>query len=145
MSDTEILPGGAAPPPPNSLNPIAQTAKIPGEAVYAFGNDICEAADASNAAKSLVIGITLQAQAAGDRVFTRYSGPVTLTDAEWTAATIQAGPLTRGDTYYVSAATPGKLTNVEPANPNYAVPVGIALSTNTLLVQIAGVPAQVAP
>jgi hypothetical protein len=141
MSDVDILPGGASPPPPNSSNPIAQTNKLPGFAVYAFGDDICEAADASAAAKSLVTGITLQAQAAGERVFTRFSGPVTLTDAEWAAALIgaPANGLTRGSQYYVSAATPGKLTTVKPANPNFVAPVGVAISASTLLVQLGGV------
>jgi hypothetical protein len=138
MSDVDILPGGASPVPPNASNPIAQTNKLPGFAVYAFGEDIVEAADASAAAKSLVVGITMQAQAAGERVFTRYSGPLTLTEAEWAAATIAAGALTRGSQYYVSAATPGKLTTVKPANPNFVAPVGVAISATTLMIQLGG-------
>lgn len=138
MSDVDILPGGASPTPPNASNPIAKTAKLPGFAVYAFGDDIVEAADASAAAKSLVVGITMQAQAAGERVFTRYSGPLTLTDAEWEAALIgaPANGLTRGSQYYVSAATPGKLTTVKPGNPNFVVPVGVAISASTLMIQL---------
>lgn len=139
MSDVDILPGGATPPPPNSLNPIAETNKLPGQIVYAFGDDIVEAADASAAAKSLVTGMCLQAQAAGERVFVRYAGPVTLTAAEWTAVTEQAAALTRGSQYYASAANPGKITTVKPANPNFVAPIGVAISADTLLLQLGGI------
>lgn len=41
-----------------------------------------------------------------------------------------------GAIYYLSAATPGKLTTIEPSNPNFIVKVGKAIGSETLLVAI---------
>lgn len=99
------------------------------------------AAEANGAGAPAVIGVARYATLnAGDNQIYQKWGPLTLTTAEWTAITEEASHLTPGDTYYLSAANPGKLTNVAPvAAGTYQTVVGIALTENTLDVQ-PGVP-----
>jgi len=66
------------------------------------------------------------------------NGPLTLLTTQWDAVvTGESGGLTAGAAYYVSAAAAGKLTVTPPAaTGSYIVPVGVALSPTTLIVNI---------
>ncbi len=66
------------------------------------------------------------------------NGPLTLLASQWdSVVTGESGGLTAGAAYYVSAAAAGKLTVTPPAaTGSYIVPVGVALSPTTLIVNI---------
>lgn len=94
-------------------------------------------ADGTSALRQ-VIGLVADANiaAAGTgRVQTR--GKLTLTTAEWDSITGQVGGLTAGSKYYLDV-TAGKLTTTAPATGVWR-PVGIALSTTELFIQLSQV------
>jgi hypothetical protein len=138
MSEVEFIP----PVPPNTFQALATAAAQP------IGSAVCSAASATPLetkpakadafATSLVVGLaTRVTAAAGDQQYPRYIGELTLTTAEWTAITEEAGVLVEGDAYYLSAANAGKITHTAPvAAGSFVAQVGIALSPHTLLVQI---------
>jgi hypothetical protein len=64
------------------------------------------------------------------------SGSLVATTAEWDVITGGAGGLTPGATYYLDPTTAGMLTTVKPSSPNFVTQVGIALATDTMLVQV---------
>jgi hypothetical protein len=66
-------------------------------------------------------------------------GVVTATTGEWDAVTGQSGGLTTNSYYYVSSATAGSLTVTAPdTTGNWAVPVGIALSSTKMKLTLPG-------
>lgn len=134
MSDTSIIPGGLPPPPPNSYNPIMHSAVVPGNVVAASAanDDTAVLANEAAAATRQYLGIVLRGGSAGERVATRYLGPVTLSTDEWDAVAGTTGGFARNTWYYASAATPGKLT----VTPNAAGAIGFALSATTLFVNM---------
>lgn len=139
MSDSETIPGGLPPAPPNSYNPIMASDVIPGQVVAASAAADNTAVLANDGAASTrqILGVVLHGGAAGQRVGARYAGPLTLTAAEWDAVvTGQSGGLTRNTWYYASAATAGKLTAVASAN----AAVGFALSAETLFISLKQTP-----
>jgi len=75
----------------------------------------------------------------------QYAGPLTLTTAQWDNITGQSGGLTPHATYYISAATAGRLTTTPPSNPNYIAPIGFAMDAETMMIQIPGNPQQASP
>jgi hypothetical protein len=133
MSDTSSVPGGLPPAPPNSYNPIMHSAVVPGTAVAASAaaDDTAVLANEAAAATRQYLGLTLQGGSAGQRVATRYAGPITLSEDEWDAVAGTSGGLARNTWYYVSAATAGKIT----ATPNAAGAIGFALSSRTLFIK----------
>ncbi len=64
------------------------------------------------------------------------SGLLRATTGQWDARTGASGGLTFNSTYYIDAATAGKLTAVAPAT--FATPVGVAMSTTEMLVGAPG-------
>jgi hypothetical protein len=134
MSDV-ILESG--PTPPNSYYPIAAVDTVPGSPVYPSADDKVSlaigAADPNGHA--FVTGIAFSAAKAGNRVFVRYAGPITLTAAEWLAVSADAEALQPGKLYYVSPANAGKITKAKPEGAGqYVAPIGIAIDGTTLLV-----------
>jgi len=109
---------------------------------------LCQAnaANTSNCA-GLCIGAGENPTAPGGPVSIRYqfSGPLTLSVEEWANISGEVGGLTPHSTYYISAATAGKLTKTAPSNPNFIAPVGFALNATTLMIQIPGNPQEAAP
>ena len=139
MSDSEIVPGGLPPAPPNSYNPIMAQDVIPGQVVAASAaaDDTAVLANNTAAATRQLLGVVLSVGDTGQRVGVRYAGPLTLTAAEWDAViTGESGGLTLNTWYYASAATPGKLTAVATAN----AAVGFALSPLTLFISLKQTP-----
>jgi len=138
MSDSEVVVGGLPPLPPNSYNPIMASNVVPGMAVAASAaaDDTAVLANDAAAATRQGLGIVLQGGDAGQRVATRYAGPVTLTPAEWDAIAGTTGGLARNTWYYISATTPGHIT----ATPSANTAVGFALSNKTLFVSLVQTP-----
>lgn len=139
MSDSEVVPGGLPPVPPNSYNPIMASDVIPGQAVVASAaaDDTAVLGNNAAAATRQFLGLTLHGGDAGQRVGARYAGPLTLTAAQWDAVAGTSGGLTRNVWYYISASTPGHIT----ATPSANCAVGYALSALTMFIA----PKQVAP
>ena len=137
MSDSQIQPGGAPPPEPNSLSNkvLAGQALLPGTPVYAdAGVGELGAADAGTAATAYALGLSLIPAANGERGQYRYSGPLTLSIAEWTAV-LNTGTtgLTPGAPYFVSQAAAGKITKTLPGS-GIAATIGVALSDVCMLI-----------
>jgi hypothetical protein len=138
MSEVEFIP----PTPPNTFQALATAVdQLIGAALCSSGGATpleTKPAKADAFATSLVVGLaTRPALNVGDQQYPRYIGELTLTTAEWTAVTEEAGALVEGDAYYVSAANAGKITHTAPvAAGSFVAQVGIALSPHTLLVQI---------
>jgi len=90
-------------------------------------------------------GLALSAGEKPGSVDIKFAGPMTLRTDQWDNITGQVGGLTPHSTYYISAATAGKLTATPPSNPNYIAPIGFALSATTMMIQIPGNPQQASP
>ena len=133
MSDTSIQPGGAPPPQPNTLNPTVSGAVLPGTPVYTLADGTIGPAKADSGTTAYCQGLSLIPAANTERGQYRYSGPVTLTSAEWTAVLNTGTELTPGAPYYVSQATAGKLTKTLPGS-GIVCAVGVASSTLCLVV-----------
>lgn len=129
MSDSNIEPGGAPPPQPNTLNPRLTGTVVPGMAVYPLADGTIGPARANASGTAGAVGIALIPATTGERGQYRYSGPVTLED--WTDASGTAD-LTPGE-YWVSQATAGMITSAKPGS-GIATYVGRAVSARTLLV-----------
>jgi hypothetical protein len=56
---------------------------------------------------------------------------------EWDLIAATSGGLAKDATYWVSQASPGHLTSTPPTSAEFAVPVGIAISRDTLLLMLA--------
>ncbi len=119
-------------PFPNCTAPVAAQAILAGSVVYPSDDRECDLAQANDATKSNALGVVVQFAAAGAHAITRYAGPVELTTAEWDAIAGTSGGLVTNDRYYLSA-TPGHLHNAVGA---VIVPIGVATSPTTLLVQL---------
>lgn len=134
MSDSQSIPGGLPPPPPNTYNPIMHSAVVPGNVVAASAadDDTAVLANEAAAATRQYLGVCVRGGSAGQRVATRYAGPVVLSTDEWDAVAGTSGGLTRNVWYYASAATPGKLT----ATANGSGAIGFAVSPTTLFVNL---------
>ena len=102
-----------------------------GQVVYVNGQYIGQYPTIANAiatttTTSLVIGITPYAinNASFGEVIT--AGRIT---------TLSGLPYTTGTDLFLSATTAGALTSTQPANPNYAIQVGVAISSSEILLQ----------
>jgi predicted ribonuclease toxin of YeeF-YezG toxin-antitoxin module len=80
----------------------------------------------------LVYDTTINAAASGSIVVT---GQMTATTGQWDAVSGQTGGLTSGSIYYLSNATAGNITTTAPST-GYIAPIGIALSTTKMLLNI---------
>ena len=108
--------------------PVAPTGSPP-TVIYARG-------DAQ--ARAGVLGFAISAGEDPGSVDIQWGGPLTLTVAEWAAITGNAGGLVQGDSYWLSTATKGRITNSAPG-ADFITPVGYAISPTTLMIQI-GIP-----
>jgi len=113
------------------LFPDTTGAATVGMAVFATVTPVrFDAAIATNAVQAQVVGIVTSLL--GPVV--QFQGVVTLTAAQWTAVTGDAGGLQVGDAYWLSAATAGHLTKTKPvASGTFAVQVGTAISATQLV------------
>lgn len=119
-----------------SKNSATQTLVI-GCPVYAASATTVEKAAANAAGTSKVVGL-MQSVSTGIGVsgFIQQDGVLTATTGQWDAVAGTTGGLTFNVIYYLSA-TAGLLTATAPAaSGNYVKPVGIALSTTELQIQI---------
>lgn len=92
-------------------------------------------ADGTDEDNSVVIGLAASANEAGQQIAIQYAGPLSQPTTWWDRLTGQTGGLTPGARYYITN-TP-KLLSTSPDGVTFPVQVGIALSTDTLLIQIA--------
>lgn len=109
----------------STLEAVFDSATVAGSVVYVSGSNTVGLAQANAAATTDAIGFAVGDVAAGD------------TGNYVTDGTIELAGLIAGDAYYLSADSPGEITNVAPSNPgDYVVRVGQALSETTLEVEI---------
>lgn len=123
---------------PNSIAPIAGLNLSAGIVVRmdTTTDNTCTTARADTEAHSRAVGVCRRYAALGDPTDVAYAGPVHLTEDEWDVVAGTEGGLAVGVIYYLSSATAGHLTATAPGN---GVPVGIALSSTALLVNIANI------
>lgn len=92
---------------------------------------------ANAAASANCAGLAATAGEKPGPVDVQFAGPMTLTVDQWANITGEANGLTAHAIYYVSAATPGKLTKTAPnGSGQFVTPVGFALSATTMMIQI---------
>lgn len=107
-----------------------------GTPVYISAASACQPSRANATGTAKVIGLvsatTIAASATGT---VRKDGTLTATTGQWDTVTGQTGGLTPGSTYFLSAATVGLMTTTAPTT-GWVLPVGIALSTVDLEIQI---------
>lgn len=133
MSDSEIQPGGAPPPQPNTLSARAASSFVRGTPLYPTAAGTIGPAKADSSTTARCVGLALEPGVSGERTPYRFCGPVTLSEAEWTAVLNTGTLLTPGAQYYISQATAGKITATAPGSGILSV-AGIAISTTCLLV-----------
>jgi hypothetical protein len=110
-----------------------------GQLVYSFttANNV-KLAQANAAGTADVLGMVFDvtiASAASGNIAT--GGLVTATTTQWDAVTGQTGGLTPGSSYYLDAATAGKMTTTAPTTAGQLnVLVGTALSTTDFLLDV---------
>ena len=94
-----------------------------------------------------VIGLSCrECDAAGEDVYvTPTSGLVDFPTNIWDGVTGQTGGLTTGANYYLSAATPGKMTTVAPSSAgDFIILLGVARDPTTMILNIQTLGNQVA-
>jgi len=110
-----------------------------GTPVYMDANDGVKKAQANASGTRKVTGIVAVASigAAGQGPIT-VGGVITATTTQWDAVVVSgSGGLIKDTTYYLDAATAGKITATAPSTAGqYVVEVGIGLSTTELLVRV---------
>lgn len=134
MTDTATI-AGSVPAQPGELNIVCADDTVPGTPLYhSSGEGVAARANAAGTAR--VVALAMGAGAEGHRVRAAFSKAIPLTTAEWDVITGQSGGLTEGAQYYLSAAAAGKLVTTIATTPNYVTPIGRALSSTAMLVQI---------
>lgn len=115
----------------NGLLPICTPVRIfAGEARKAQANSFLNAR---------VRGLVLATANDADPVDVQVDGIFEATTGEWDAVTGQTGGLSEGEQYYLSPDTEGELTvNAPDAWGEFVVPVGVALSSTELDIEIGG-------
>lgn len=122
-----------------SLQNVDGSAVSAGAPVYEFTSAATfKRANASAATTKKVIGLVIDANIAVSAVGrVQTMGLVTLTTAQWDSITGQVGGLTPGTQYYLDNTT-GLLAITTPAT-GVSRPVGIAISTTVMQLQLGGV------
>lgn len=142
-------PGPLAPNQAVSNNPAADISVDLGAPVILLDElNFCQAnaaATANCAGLCVASGERNSVLGAPGQVRYQFAGPMALTAAQWDHITGQTGGLTPHATYFISAATPGKLTTTPPSNPNYIAPIGFAMNPTTMMIQIPGHPPVASP
>lgn len=109
-----------------------------GTPVYVDGNDSVDKAKADASGTKTVFGLVLDASIASSATGAIITnGFLTATTGQWDAVTGDTGGLTANAIYYLDPDTAGMLTTTAPtAVGDYVCPVGIALSTTVLKIDI---------
>lgn len=109
-------------------------ALVGGNVVYVSGPGEVTAAQADDATEARVLGLVMDASVIAEAPATvQVSGVFTQSTTLWDAVAGTTGGLTPGAYYYLSAATPGELTETAPSTEGqYVVTVGLALSTTEM-------------
>jgi hypothetical protein len=123
IGTTTAHPGGFPPGTPVVQSLLVDGVVIPGQA--------------SDVDTSSLTGLAIMPGVAGDHGLVQFQGVMNLSTSQWDVATGGSGGLTRGIRYYLSATTEGGITATPPSDPGtFVVQVGVALSSQDLLVQI---------
>lgn len=143
---TSVLFGTRALQPATRFNPMIQTAFGAGSSPFALGTPvrpdfdrdrIITRAQANTAPRARAIGLTATPSTAGEPVRTQFCGPLDLTADQWDQVTDDTGGLVAGATYFLSSATPGKLTRTPPSTPGtFVVKLGVGLGPRSMMVQV---------
>jgi hypothetical protein len=145
MTDTIASAGSRPPGNSNSYNPLVDdslSGSFPPGTPVAPSSDLDGAVVPANGHISSIAscaGLAAGAGVVGGRVLVQFAGPLVLDAAEWDALTGETGGLVRGSVYYVVAFSgqSGKITRTRPSTPgDRTIPVGIALSSTDMMVQI---------
>lgn len=113
----------------NNANPI-----VIGTPVYCESNDKVDLAKADAVATAQTVGLVKDVSIAASAVGNiQTDGILEATTSQWDAVAGTTGGLAAGTTYFLSAATAGKLTATAPTTVGqFVVKIGIALSTTKL-------------
>jgi hypothetical protein len=138
MADYSGVSISPAPISPNTFRPTAASGLPQGSPVYVTSTGTVGLAYGGSAARALCVGLASSQGNGGELVDVQYSGPLTLSEAEWDALTGGgSGGLTLGAPYYLHPTIPGQLTTTAPdTGGQYVAPVGIAQSSTTLHIGI---------
>jgi len=144
MTDTSTVAGGRAPGNPNTYNPFVGTSMPPGTPVRQdlARDDTALPGRADSPETTILTGLTVNTAVESrtvraNRVLVQYYGPLTLTVAQWSEITGDPRGLIRGVPYFLSETEFGMLTTEAPTrNGTFVAPVGVALSSTTLHIQI---------
>ena len=114
------------------------SAIVIGAPVYVFGADSVKKAQANAAGTADVFGLVFDVSITNATTGQiAMNGLVTATTGQWDAVTGQTGGLTIGATYFLDAATSGKLTSTPPTTAGQLVCiVGTGLSTTEMMVDV---------
>lgn len=132
---------GAGLPPGDgtTYNPLAEFNFPPGTPVCpSTGKDgFVQPGQANDAATLPVVALASIPGVTNEAVLAKFIGPLDLTEAQWDVVTGGSGGLTLGATYYLSAATSGRITSTAPVGGGtFVLPLGTALSSTTLMIQV---------
>jgi hypothetical protein len=140
-SADEVAVPSQAFPSQNAISALAQSTIDAGMAISpgtaAAGNQAVKCSAASGSTTQNCIGLATTFTPEGDYCPVQYTGPLTLTIAQWNQIAGTTEGLVTGDVYYVSAgpAFAGFLTSTAPtATGTYQVAVGIAISPTTMMI-----------
>jgi len=90
--------------------------------------------DSSAEDNSLIIGLAASANEGNQQISIQYAGPLSQPTEWWDRLTGQSGGLTTGARYYITN-TP-KVLDITADGATFPVQVGIALSADTMMIQI---------
>lgn len=115
------------------LSLVADSALVPGNAIYSSAAGHVDLAKADATGTSKVRGLSLETISSTASGQIQTNGVVTLTTGEWDTVAGTTGGLTYNTTYFLSPGTAGLLTATCPTTVGQLVIiVGVALSTTEL-------------
>lgn len=148
MADTSQLVGRSGLPPHDtttSYNPKAGATFPPGTVLRSSfttpGEVVPAQADSLNHTRAVAIAGIPGVE--GEAVISKFVGPLTLTTDQWDQITEGSGGLILNRQYFLSDDSEGHLLdNIPSTSGSFIVPIGTALSPQTLMIQI-GAPTEI--
>ncbi len=118
-----------------NLTNVDSVQVVKGTPVYSFSSGGFKRGKADAAGTIHLVGLAYVDISSSTLGAIQTDGVVAATTGEWDVVTGGSGGLTINTTYYLSEATIGELTSTPPST-GYIVPVGLALSTTQLKLNI---------
>jgi len=135
--------GATGPGSPETLTKTAGANLASGTPVQITATTATPAQAVTAPSEATVAGLVVADATVTNPVTIQFTGPLTLTTAQWDARTGAVGGLSAGFWYYLTAATPGGLTTTAPSVAGqFVTPVGYAWDA-TLMIINPGAPVEV--